>query len=123
MFPSLTMCTQLCTLRTGIIVMQFKVQAGNRNGEHQFPGLWDGRWTVLNPGIQSAKSRPQRKLKMEMSLYSRSTTVIHHVSPWLIRHNTLSVRVRQFQAIVADPACNVCTPMISGYSWLGQTMS
>ena len=31
------MCTQLCTLRTGIIVMQLKVQAGNRNGDH--PGL------------------------------------------------------------------------------------
>ena len=41
------------------------------------------------------QSRPQRKLKMEMSLYSRSTTVIHHDIPWLIRHDTLSVRVRQ----------------------------
>jgi len=29
MFPSLTMCTQLCTLRTVIIV-----QVGNRNGDH-----------------------------------------------------------------------------------------
>ena len=42
------------------------------------------------------QSRPQRKLKMEMSLYSRSTTVIHHDSPWLIRHETLSVLVRQY---------------------------
>ena len=25
-----------------------------------------------------------------MSLYSRSTTVIHHDSPWIIRHDTLS---------------------------------
>ena len=89
------MCTQLCTLRTGIIVMQLKVQAGNRNGDHQFPGLRGGRRTVLNAGLQSAKSRTHRKLKMEMSLYNRSTTVIHHDSPWLIRHDTLSVRVRQ----------------------------
>ena len=72
------MCTQLCTLRTGIIVMRLKVQAGNRNGDHQFPGLWDGRRTVLNAGLQSAKSRPHQKLKMEISLYNRSTTVIHH---------------------------------------------
>ena len=33
---------------------------------------------------------------MEMSLYSRSTTVIHHDSPWLFRHDTLSVRVLQY---------------------------
>jgi len=26
--------------------MQLKVQACNRNGDHQFPGLWDGRRTV-----------------------------------------------------------------------------
>jgi len=32
--------------------MQLKVQAGNRNGDHQFPGLWDGRRTVLNAGVQ-----------------------------------------------------------------------
>jgi len=29
------MWTQLCTLRTGIIGMQLKVQADNRNGDHQ----------------------------------------------------------------------------------------
>ena len=75
--------------------MQLKFQAGNRNDDHQFPGLWDGRRTVLNARLQSAKSRPHQKLKMEMSLYSRSTTVIHHDSPWLIRHDTLSVRVWQ----------------------------
>ena len=61
--------------------MQLKVQAGNRNGDHQFLGLWDGRRTVLNAGLQSAKSRPHRKLKMEMSLYSRSTTVMHYDNP------------------------------------------
>ena len=42
------------------------------------------------------QSRPHRKLKMEMSLYSRSTTVIDHDSPRLIRHDTLSVRVLQY---------------------------
>ena len=36
---------------------------------------------------------------MPMWLYSRSTTVIHHDSPWLIRHDTLSVRVRQYSGI------------------------
>ena len=76
--------------------MQLKVQAGNRNDDHQFPGLWEGRRTVLNTGLQSAKSRPHQKLKMEMSLYSRSTTVIYHDSPWLIPHDTLSVRFRQY---------------------------
>jgi len=39
MFPSLTMCTLLCNLRSGIIVMRLKVQAGSRNGDHQFPGF------------------------------------------------------------------------------------
>ena len=73
--------------------MQLKVQAGNRNGDDL--RLWDGRRTVLNAGLQLAKSRPRRKLKMEMSLYSRSTTVIHHANPWLIRHDTLSFRARQ----------------------------
>ena len=58
MFPSSTMCTRLCTLRTGIIVMRLKVQADNHNGDHQFPVFWDGRRTVLNAGLQSAKSRP-----------------------------------------------------------------
>ena len=77
--------------------MQLRVQASNRNSDHQFPGLWDWRRTVLNAGLQSAKSRPHRKLKMEMSLYSRSTTVIHHDSPWLIRHDTWSVRVRNLR--------------------------
>ena len=93
--PSFTMCTQLCTLRTCIIGIQLKVQAGNRNGDYQFPVLWDGRRTVLNTGLQSAKSQPHRKLKMEMSLYIRSTIVIHHDSPWLIHQDNLSVRVRQ----------------------------
>ena len=99
----MTMYTQLCTLRTGSYALVFHIGlyytdghdhiiiAGNR----KFPGLEDGRRTVLNAGLQSAKSRSYRKLKMEMSLYSRSTTVIHHDSPWLIRHDTLSVRVRQ----------------------------
>ena len=86
------MCTQLCTLRTGIIGIQLLVL----QSDHQFPVLWDGRRTVLNAGRKTAKSRPHRKLKIEMSLYSCSITVIHHDSPWLIRHDTLSVRVRQY---------------------------
>ena len=28
--------------------MQLKVQAGNRNGDRQLTGLWDGRRIVLN---------------------------------------------------------------------------
>jgi len=31
--------------------MQLKIQAGDRNGDHQFPGLWDGRRTALNEGL------------------------------------------------------------------------
>ena len=101
--------------------MQLKVQAGNRNGDDL--RLWYGRRTVLNAGLQSAKSRPHRKLKIEMSLYSRSTTVIHHDSPWLIRHDTMSVRVRQSSGNRSGSGINVCTPMLSvvnpGSSWYG----
>ena len=82
MFPSLTMCTQLCNLRTGIIVMQLKVQAGNRNGDHQLCGLWDGRRTFLIAGLQSAKQRPNRNLQLDIPLNSRSTNVIPHDSHW-----------------------------------------
>ena len=63
--------------------MHLKVQAGNHNGDHQFPGLWDGRRTVLNAGLQSAKSQPHRKLnKNNVS----SLTYFPHI---YIRHYTI----------------------------------
>ena len=67
--------------------MQLKLQAGNRNDDHQFPGLWDGRH---RPPVSQVTASPKTQNG------SRSTTVIHHDSPWLIRHDALSVRVRQY---------------------------
>ena len=64
--------TRLCTLRTGSYTPVLHI------------GLYTGGHDTII--IQ---------IIMEMPLYSRSTTVIHHASPWLIRHDTLSVRVRQ----------------------------
>ena len=37
-----------------------EVQAGKPNGDHHIPELWDVRQTVLNTGLQSAKSCNQR---------------------------------------------------------------
>ena len=70
--------------------------------------------TMCHDGItKDFSQQSHRKLKMEMSVYSRSTTVIHHDSPWLIRHDTLSVRVRQSSGNRSGSGINVCTPMLS----------
>jgi len=83
--------------------------------------------TVLNAGLQSAKSRPHRKLKMEMSLYSRSTYVIHHVSHWLICHDSVSVRQssgnRSGSGINCMHANDICGESGVFVIWYHHTMS
>ena len=83
------------------------------------------RWKTNSPKRRPTVSQVTASPKTQngMWLYSRSTTVIHHDSPWLIRHDTLSVRVRQSSGNRSGSGINVCTPMLSvvnpGSSWYG----
>ena len=78
------------------IIKWYAVKSPSWQSQQWQPVPWALRWKTNSPKRRPTVSHVTENSKMEMSLYSRSTTVIHHDSPWLIRHETLSVRVWQY---------------------------
>ena len=93
MFSSLTMCMQLCNFAYRYYC--YAVKRLSWQSQRWPPVPWALRWKTNSPKRRLPVSQATAS-KMEMSIFSRSITVIHHDSHWLIRHDTLSVRVRQY---------------------------